>query len=299
MPTIGFIGLGLMGGPMARRLLQAGYPLVAHNRTRAKAEALAPLGAIVADSPGEVTAQADWIFTNLPDSPDVEAVVFGEDGILTQGRTGQILVDFSTIRAATSRRVAEALHAKGIVALDAPVSGGDIGAQQGTLSIMVGGDPEALETVRPALEHLGQSLTHLGPPGAGQVCKAANQVMVAAQMVALGELLLLAQEAGADPAKVVEAIRGGAAGCWTLDHKPQRLLAGNREPGFKAAMQTKDLRIVLETAREAKLHLPATAIHTQLFESFIEAGGGEQDNSAIIGVLEALSEKTLQTKEKQ
>lgn len=289
MAKIGYIGLGLMGGAMARRLVEAGYDVVVHNRSRGKVEKLVEAGAVAADSPKEVAERADWIFTNLPDSPDVEEVVLGEKGVLAGCREGQIFIDNSTIKAATARKVATALAERGVAALDAPVSGGDIGAQNGTLSIMVGGDANALATVRPALEVLGKTITHLGEAGAGQVCKAANQVMVAAQMVAMGELLLLAQEAGADPAKVVEAIRGGAAGCWTLDHKPQRLFAGNREPGFKAAMQLKDLGIVLETAKEAGLALPSCAIHTQLFQSLCALGGSEQDNAAVIGALEALA----------
>jgi 2-hydroxy-3-oxopropionate reductase len=179
--------------------------------------------------------------------------------------------------------------------LDAPVSGGDIGAKEGTLTIMVGGPGEALNKVLPVLRTMGKSITHVGGLGDGQIAKAANQIMVAAQMVAMGELLILAQKAGADPKKVVEAIRGGAAGCWTLDNKPQRLFAGNRQPGFKAYMQAKDLGIVMDTAREYGVSLSSSAINTQLFNAMLEMGMRELDNSAVIGVIEKLSGMDLQT----
>jgi 2-hydroxy-3-oxopropionate reductase len=178
--------------------------------------------------------------------------------------------------------------------LDAPVSGGDIGAINGTLTIMVGGPEDALEKALPILRSIGKTITHVGGLGDGQIAKAANQVMVAAQMVAMGELLILAQKAGADPRKVVEAIKGGAAACWTLDNKPQRLFAGNREPGFKAYMQAKDLGIIMDTAREYGISLPTTAVNTQLFNAMLEMGMGELDNSAVIGVIEKLAGVALE-----
>jgi 2-hydroxy-3-oxopropionate reductase len=173
--------------------------------------------------------------------------------------------------------------------LDAPVSGGDIGAKQGTLTIMVGGPEDMLNKVMPILEAVGKTITHVGALDDGQIAKAANQIMVAAQMVAMGELLILAQKAGADPQKVVQAIRGGAAGCWTLDNKPQRLFDGNRQPGFKAYMQAKDLGIVMDTAREYGVSLPSSAVNTQLFNAMLEMGMRELDNSAVIGVIEKLA----------
>jgi 2-hydroxy-3-oxopropionate reductase len=185
--------------------------------------------------------------------------------------------------------IAEKLEEKGVSCLDAPVSGGDIGAKQGTLAIMVGGPSETLSQARPVLEAMGKTITHVGEAGAGQIAKAANQIMVAAQMVALGELLIFARKAGADPEKVVEAIQGGAAQCWTLDVKPQRLFAGNREPGFKAYMQAKDLGIVLDTARLYGIPLAATSVHSQLFNAMLEMGMSEQDNSAVVGVIESLA----------
>ncbi|MEJ5224473.1 MAG: NAD(P)-binding domain-containing protein [Anaerolineales bacterium] len=289
MLKVGYIGLGLMGKSMARNILRAGFPLVVHNRSRAAVEELTAEGAREAFSAAEVAAQVDVVFTNLPDSPDVEAVALGPGGVIEAARPGLVFVDNSTIKPATARRIAAELAAKGVQALDAPVSGGDIGARNGTLTIMVGGDAEALERVMPVLLAMGKTVTHVGAPGAGQVAKAANQIMVAAQMVAMGELLIFAQKSGVDPQKVVAAIKGGAAQCWTLDVKPPRLFAGNRTPGFKAHMQAKDLNIVLETAREYGVPLPATAEHAQLFNAMLQMGMGNLDNSAVIGVLEALS----------
>jgi 2-hydroxy-3-oxopropionate reductase len=181
------------------------------------------------------------------------------------------------------------LAEKGTLALDAPVSGGDIGAKNGTLTIMVGGDASALERVMPVFLAMGKTVTHVGETGAGQVAKAANQIMVAAQMVAMAELLVFSQKAGVDPRKVVDAIKGGAAQCWTLDVKPPRIFAGNRGPGFKAHMQTKDLNIVLETARQYGVPLPATAENAQLFNAMLQMGMGELDNSAVLGVIETLA----------
>jgi 2-hydroxy-3-oxopropionate reductase len=207
-----------------------------------------------------------------------------------------IYVDNSTIKPATARHIATEMGKKGVLCLDAPVSGGDIGARDGTLAIMVGGPAMALERVRPLFQATGKTITHVGSEGAGQIAKAANQIMVAAQMVAMGELLIFAQKAGADPEKVVEAIRGGAAQCWTLDVKPPRLFAGNRNPGFKAFMQAKDLGIVLDTARQYGVPLPSTSVHAQLFNAMLEMGMAELDNSALVGVIEALSGTRLEQK---
>ena len=294
MKTVGYIGLGLMGKPMARNIMKAGYPVVVHNRSRGKVQELVAEGATEAFTPAEVAAQCDVVFTNLPDSPDVELVALGKDGIIEGAREGMIFVDNSTIKPATARMIAEKLTAKGVRSLDAPVSGGDIGAIKGTLSIMVGGPADALEEVMPILEAMGKSITHVGDTGAGQIAKAANQIMVAAQMVALGELLILAQKAGADPQKVVQAIQGGAAQCWTLDNKPQRLFAGNRQPGFKAYMQAKDLNIVMETARTYGVPVPGTAVNTQLFNAMLENDMAEHDNSAVVAIIEMLAGIKLQ-----
>lgn len=294
MLTIGYIGLGLMGKSIARNILKAGYPLVVHNRSRAAVDELVAEGARAAFSPAEVASQVDVVFTNLPDSPDVEKVALGANGILEGAHAGLIFVDNSTIKPATARLIAERLAAKGVLCLDAPVSGGDIGARDGTLAIMIGGPAEALEKVRPVFEVMGKTITHVGDSGAGQIAKAANQIMVAAQMVAMSELMIFAQKAGADPQKVVEAIRGGAAQCWTLDVKPPRLFAGNRQPGFKAYMQAKDMNIVLETARQYGMPLTAAALHSQLFNAMVENDMGDLDNSAVIAMVEMLAGVKLQ-----
>ena len=296
MLTIGYIGLGLMGKSIARNLLKAGFPLVVHNRSRPAVDELVQEGAVAASSPAEVAAVSEVVFTNLPDTPDVEAVVLGENGILAGAHQGLIWVDNSTIRPAATRSLSARLVEAGIRSLDAPVSGGDIGARNGTLAIMVGGPVDALETVMPVFHAMGKTVTHVGAAGAGQVAKAANQIMVAAQMVAMGELLIFSQKAGVDPAGVVEAIKSGAAQCWTLDVKPPRLFAGNRSPGFKARMQAKDLNIVLETAREYGVPLPSCAVDAQLYNAMLQNDMSDLDNSAVIGILEQMAGEVLEIK---
>lgn len=297
MLKVGYIGLGLMGKSIARNILKAGFPLVVHNRSRSAVDELVAEGATAAFSPEEVARQVDVVFTNLPDSPDVEQVALGENGILAGAHERLIFVDNSTIKPASARMIAQRLAEKGVQSLDAPVSGGDIGARDGTLTIMVGGPAEALAVVQPIFAVMGKKVTHIGEAGAGQIAKAANQIMVAAQMVAMGELLVFAQKAGADPQKVIEAIKGGAAQCWTLDVKPQRLFSGNRKPGFKSRMQAKDLNIVMESAREFGSPLPSAAVHTQLFNAMVQQGLGDQDNSAVIALMEMLANEPLKTEE--
>ena len=289
MKTVGYIGLGIMGKSIARNILKAGFTLVVHNRSRAAVDELVKEGARAASCASEVAAQVDVVFTNLPDSPDVEKVALGPDGVIAGIHPGLIFVDNSTIKPATAREIAQKLGQKGVCCLDAPVSGGDIGARNGTLTIMVGGPADAVEEVRPIFEAMGKTVTHVGSSGDGQIAKAANQIMVAAQMVAMAELLIFAQKAGADPQKVIEAIRGGAAQCWTLDVKPPRLFSGNRQPGFKASMQAKDLNIVLETAHQYGVPLPTTAVNAQLFNAMIQQGFGDLDNSAVLAIIEALA----------
>lgn len=289
MLKVGYIGLGLMGKSIARNILKAGFPLVVHNRSRTAVDELVNEGAVAASSPKEVASQVDVIFTNLPDTPDVEKVVLGENGIIAGAHAGLIYIDNSTIKPMAARMLAEKLSEKNVFALDAPVSGGDIGARNATLTIMVGGNASALEKVMPILLAMGKTVTHVGDAGAGQVAKAANQIMVAAQMVAMGELLVFSKKAGVDPRKVVDAIKGGAAQCWTLDVKPPRLFDGNRNPGFKAHMQLKDLKIILDTAREYDIPVSGTVENTRLFQQMIESGMGELDNSAVVGVIEKIA----------
>ncbi len=295
MLTVGYIGLGLMGKSIARNIRKAGFELVVHNRSRAAVDELVAEGAKAAFSPAEVARQVEVIFTNLPDTPDVEQVVLGENGILAGAHPGLIWVDNSTIKPAAARSLSQRLAEKGVLSLDAPVSGGDIGARDGTLAIMVGGPAQALEKVMPVFQAMGKTITHVGEAGAGQVAKAANQIMVAAQMVAMGELLIFSQKAGVDPLKVIEAIKGGAAQCWTLDVKPPRLFSGNRAPGFKASMQAKDLNIILETAREYGIPLPSAAVDAQLYNAMLQNGMGGLDNSAVIGMIEVLAGIKLNT----
>ncbi|MBL8092262.1 MAG: NAD-binding protein [Anaerolineales bacterium] len=289
MLRVGYIGLGLMGKSIARNILKAGFPLTVHNRSQAAVDELVAEGAKSASSPKEVAEQVDIIFTNLPDSPDVEKVALGENGIIHGAHAGLIFIDNSTIKPASARMIAEKLKEKNVFALDAPVSGGDIGAKNATLTIMVGGEASAVEKSIPVFQAMGKTVTHVGESGAGQVAKAANQIMVAAQMVAMAELLVFSKKAGVDPKKVVDAIKGGAAQCWALDIKPPRLFEGNRSPGFKAYMQLKDMNIVLETAKEYDIPISATEENTKFFQMMIEQGMRELDNSAVVGVVEKLA----------
>jgi 2-hydroxy-3-oxopropionate reductase len=294
---IGYIGLGTMGAPMAMNILKAGFPLTVFNRTRSKAAGLLDSGAKWADTPAEVASRTEIVFTNLSDTPDVLQILFGENGVIDGAHPGMIVVDNSTIKPSASREIFRRFQELGVSTLDAPVSGGDIGAKNGTLAIMVGGEAEALEKVMPVLEAIGKKITHVGDAGAGQVAKAANQIMVAAQMVAEAELMLFAQKSGVDVGRVIEAIRGGAAQCWTLDVKPQRLLAGNRTPGFKSSLQAKDLNIVMDTARDYQAILPGTALNSQLFNGMVALGEGDLDNSAVIRMLELLNDVDLEITE--
>ncbi len=289
MTRVGYIGLGLMGASMARNLMKSGHMLTVHNRSRAIVDTLAAEGAAPASCPREVAERSDFVFTNLPDSPDVEQVVLGPDGIIEGAHTGMIFIDNSTIKPATARHIAAVLAEAGVLALDAPVSGGDIGAKAGTLSIMVGGPEEAFEKTLPLFEAMGKTVTWVGASGAGQIAKAANQIVVAGTMVAMCEALVLAQKSGVDPARVVQAISQGAARCWALDTKPHKLFARDLAPGFKAYMQAKDLKIVIDTACTYGVPLPLTAVAHQMYEAMLSMGNGALDNSAVVTVLEALA----------
>jgi len=289
-PTVGFVGLGLMGRHMARNVLKAGFPLVVHNRSRPAVDELVAKGAAAAWSPQEVAERATVVITMLPNSPDVRLVAAGENGLFAGASAGHIIIDSSTISPVVTAELAGQAAALGIAWLDAPVSGGPTGAQAGTLSIMVGGPADALEKARPILKAMGKTITHIGvKPGSGQIAKACNQVVVALYLQAIAEALLLAKGAGADPAKVYQAIRGGAAQSWAMDNHAPRMLSGNHAPGFKAWMHLKDLRIALETAQQANLPLPGTAQVVQLYTSLLAAGHGEENTSALIAALENLA----------
>ncbi len=286
---VGFVGLGIMGKPMARNLLRAGYPLVVHNRSRPAVEELVAEGAADGRSPRGVAEQCDVVITMLPDTPDVEQVTFGPDGLVEGFRPGAVLVDMSTISPVATRAMAARLQQRGVQMLDAPVSGGQRGAEEGTLSIMVGGDAQTLERVRPLLDVLGKNVVHVGPSGAGQVCKACNQLVVALGILAVSEALVLAQRSGVDPAKVRQALLGGFAASRVLEVHGQRMLEGNHEPGFRARLHHKDLRIALETGREAGVALVATALAHELLGALVARGEGDRDHSVLVRLVADLS----------
>jgi 2-hydroxy-3-oxopropionate reductase len=295
---VGVIGLGIMGAPMARNLLRAGYRVVVWNRTSARLEPLGAAGAELATAPREVAERADVTITMLSDSPDVEEVYRGSDGVLAglgSGREGRdpILIDMSTIQPSVARELAAAAAERGAAMLDAPVSGGDVGAIEGTLSIMVGGDAAALARACPVLEALGTTITHCGASGAGQVVKACNQVVVALTLEALGEALVLGSKAGVDPAVIVEALSGGLAASRVLAVRGPKLLARDFAPGFKLDLHAKDLAIVLATARQLGVALPGTAVVDQLFHAEQSRGHGEADNSTVVRALEALAQHEI------
>ncbi len=289
MDTVGFIGLGRMGKPMARNLLAAGRRLVVHNRSREAVDELVAAGATAAASPREVAAAAGVVITMLPDSPDVEAVLRGPDGVFAGAARGALLIDMSTISPVVARRLAQEARAIGCEMLDAPVSGGTAGARVASLSIMVGGSDAALARARPILEVLGKTVTHVGGPGAGQVCKACNQVVVALTIEAVGEALVLARKAGVDPAKVREALLGGFAQSRVLDVHGRRALERNFTAGFKARLQLKDLAIALEAGREYGAAMPATAVVADLYKSVCAAGDAEADHSVLMAYVARLA----------
>lgn len=289
MKRVGFIGLGLMGKPMARNLMRAGYPLTIHNRSRGAVDELAAEGATPATSPKEVAEQVDVVITCLPDSPDVEQVTLGSNGITEGGRSGLTVIDMSTIAPGVAVRIADELAERDIHWLDAPVSGGDVGAQQGTLAIMVGGDEAVFQDCLDLFQAMGQNIVHVGGPGAGQVAKVCNQIIAAGTMAAMSEALVLAAKAGADVERVIEAIRGGAARCWALEVRAPQILRRELEPGFKAYMQYKDLNIVLDAGKTYQVALPVTGTVRELYTAMLAAGRGELDTSAVVTVLEDLA----------
>lgn len=289
MERIGFIGLGLMGKPMAGNLVRAGYPVTVYNRSRAPVEELAAAGAAAADSPRAVAERSDVVITIVSDAPDVEAVILGPGGVAEGVRPGMLVIDMSTSSPVLARRLARTLGEQGVAVLDAPVSGGVIGARDGTLSIMVGGTAEAFQRALPIFQVLGRNIVHVGDAGAGQVAKAANQIVVGMNIQAVAEALLLATKAGVDPARVRQALLGGFAQSRVLEVHGQRMLDRNFEPGFKARLHRKDLGIVLSTAREYGVPLPGTAALHELLTALIVQGGGEEDSTAVLTVLEKLA----------
>ncbi len=290
---VGYIGLGIMGRPMALNLLNAGYPVSVYAR---RSEALTPLteaGATACASPTEVGRNAGIVFINVSDTPDVQEVVLGKNGVIHGARRGSVVVDNSTISPSASRSMAETLRGHGAEMLDAPVSGGETGAIEGTLSIMVGGKSEVFDRVKPLFEVLGKNIVLVGANGAGQVAKACNQVIIAQTVAGVGEALILATASGVDPAKVREALLGGFANSRVLAVHGQRMLERNFKPGFMARLHQKDMRIVLETAHELGIALPGAAQVTQYINALVGAGDGALDSTALVTVQERMSQTKI------
>jgi 2-hydroxy-3-oxopropionate reductase len=288
MSKIGFIGLGIMGTPMAGHLIAGGHTLYAHTRSQVPAE-LIDKGAIACANPQEVAQQADIIFTMLPDTPDVEAVLFGPSGIAAGLTPGKLVVDMSSIAPIPTKAFAAKINALGCDYLDAPVSGGDVGAKAATLTIMVGGSDEAFARAKPLFELMGKNITLVGGNGDGQTTKVANQIIVALTIEAVGEALLFASKAGADPARVRQALMGGFASSRILEVHGERMIKRNFNPGFRIALHQKDLNLALSGARSLGVSLPNTATCQELFNAATAAGGAAWDHSAMVRVLEKLA----------
>jgi 3-hydroxyisobutyrate dehydrogenase len=286
---IGFIGLGIMGAPMARNLLRAGFALTVWNRTRAKAEALSRDGAAVASTPRELAAAVDVLITVVTSSPDVEAVLFGRDGAIEGAPPGQLWIDMSTISPEAARSIAERAAAKKVRTLDAPVSGGEIGAIEARLSIMVGGDGADVARAMPILSALGKTIVHVGGHGAGQVVKLANQIAVAVNNLGVSEALVFAAAHGIDLEKTRAVIAAGAGSSWAMQNYAPKILAGDFRPGFSIDLQQKDLRLILEAAFAEHLALPGAALTHELYNARQREGGGREGNHALIKTIEALS----------
>ena len=286
---VGFIGLGIMGKPMAKNLIEAGHELVVYNRTREKAEELEGSGAAVAASPKEVAERSDVVITMLPDSPQVEEVLAGEDGVFEGIREGALIVDMSTISPVVTEELAAKAKEKGASMLDAPVSGGDVGAIEGTLSIMVGGSEEDFERAWPLFEVMGGTVTHVGPSGAGQVVKAANQIVVALTIEAVSEALVLGSKAGVEPEKILAVLGGGLAGNKVMEAKREKMLTHSFDPGFRIVLHHKDLGIALAAGREYGVTLPVTAVVDQMLQDLKMRGRGDRDHSALLTLIEEAS----------
>ncbi len=286
---VGFVGLGIMGRPMAGHLLKAGHPLTVFNRTRVRAEELRRLGAAVAGSPAEAAAAASITITMVADSPDVEEVVAGPQGILEGVRPGSVVVDMSTISPEVERRLDARLRERGASLVDAPVSGGDVGARNATLAIMAGGERAAFERVLPVLKTMGRTVTHCGPVGSGQVAKLCNQILISVTLLGVSEALLFARRNGIDPSVMIDAVRDGAAGSWQLQNLGPKILARDFDPGFMIDLVQKDLRLVLEAAGRTASPLPATALVHQLFRAAQARGEGRLGTQALARVIERLA----------
>lgn len=289
MERIGFIGLGIMGKPMARNLLKAGYPLTVYNRSDGPVEALVAEGAVAAASPQDVAADAGIIVTIVTDTPDVQQVLLGESGAIHAITQDNIVIDMSTISPTATREMANIIREKGAFMLDAPVSGGEGGAIAGTLSIMVGGEEATFNRCLPVFETLGENIVHVGQSGAGQLTKLCNQIAVAVTNLAMSEALIFGAKSGLDLKKMQHAIQGGAAGSWQLSNLAPRVLERDFAPGFMVKLQQKDLRLVLQEADRLKLSLPATSLVHHLFHALESQGAGDEGTQALVRVLEQLA----------
>jgi 3-hydroxyisobutyrate dehydrogenase len=286
---LGFIGLGVMGGAMAARLLEARYPLVVNNRTKSKANRLVSRGARFVDTPAEVVANSDVVLICVADTPDVVEIVRGTNGLLGSARAGLVVIDHSTISPSATRELARELAERGTTLLDAPVSGGDVGARDGTLSIMVGGDADAFDRVEPILKKLGSTVTHCGPSGTGQLTKLVNQILVSVTNLAVCEALTFARKHDLKLDKTIAALAAGAGGSWQLSNLGPRMIAGDFRPGFTINLQQKDLRLVLQAAEESKTSLPAASLVHQLFTAAQAAGHSKDGTQALFTVVEKLA----------
>jgi 2-hydroxy-3-oxopropionate reductase len=291
--VIGFIGLGIMGKPMARNLLKAGYLVIAHNRSRRAVDELSKEGAQSAISSKEVAEQSEIVITMLPDSPDVELVYTGENGIFSGVNSGQLLIDMSSISPVVARRLAGEAERRGCDMLDAPVSGGEAGAIGATLSIMIGGKVSAVEKAMPIFQALGKNIVHVGDAGAGQVTKAANQMVVGTTIAIVGEALVLAKKAGVDPAKVRQALLGGFAQSKILEAHGQKMLDRNFKPGFRIRLHEKDMKIALATGSEYGVPLMVTGVVGQMMTAMKGTGNGDLDHSGLVKFVEELAQKQL------
>ncbi|MFC6988892.1 NAD(P)-dependent oxidoreductase [Haloplanus sp. GCM10025708] len=287
--TIGFVGLGIMGAPMAKNLLDAGYTVVGHNRSQEPVDEHVAAGGEAAATPKEAAERADVVIMCLPDSDVVTEVMRADDGVLAGLSGGEIVVDNSTISPTVTEELAEEVRERGANMLDAPISGGETGAIEGTLSIMVGGDEGVLAEVRPILSAMGETVTHCGGNGAGQVTKACNQIVVAGSMVAISEALVFAHKADADLQAVVDAISGGAAGCWALDNRAPDMIRGDFDPGFFASYQYKDLRIATDAGEAYGSPMPQTELAHELYKAMEQTGRGMDDNSGVMQIIEDLA----------
>jgi 3-hydroxyisobutyrate dehydrogenase len=289
MATLAFIGLGVMGLPMAGNLMSAGHTLVVHTRTKSKASKLLSRGARYAASPAEAAEKAETVFVCVTDTPDVQAVLCGPRGVIETAKPGTVIVDHSTISPTATKKMADELSRNSVSLIDAPVSGGDVGARNGTLSIMCGGDRNAFDKVEPLLRHMGKNITYCGPSGAGQSTKLVNQILVTITLMGVSEALIFAKKSGLNLDTTIRAVTGGAASSWQLENLGPKMVAADNRPGFAVDLVQKDLRLLLQAAEESKTSLPAASLVHQLFAAAQASGHGKDGTQSLYTVLEKLA----------